>query len=676
MYLKLHSFSLFSLLVIFEFSHTNEYYPKRFITNNSEIHPEPINNDDILDEKYSNLDVPSIHQCPIECFIENDSQELVNCISKEVDTTPSKQPIIPCERNIETGELILGHKESVRGMIPGALGHLLEASSRSGQPLSRSGQLELHINLNMVRLDAKCFQGLGGLVTDVRLLNTVYMHPDSLIDLQHLRSFEIESGQTPLYLPDDNVKSNIQPEEENSVKENSHKPAFIRLHPLDITVPISFNLNTKCHQCVQNDENSVNGSITKPVDNLIVIVFTSKRDLSSTAQLTSPKLSMIFPYTCPLTKDGIGCPGGQSYLDAVSQEEIKAITGDELPSETVSNIPVIEQLKTMTFIQSESNINNTLRLFHVCGRPNSSGEEEDADEEDEEGVEEEVSSNSISSGFFSHRKSSLSKEKSELLSHISCNTTNPINNIKALAITTTNTITQNHQMNDTHSSWSSLHITKNPSIIYGGAGCRCSVISLKDHKSINSNNFNALYSLMQSNNAKSYYQPSDGKHHHPQYYSVRKSHMSKRRSIGSQTDFTDIESDNPESYCTLDRYIMQKNKRHPYGSRKSNHNINDHYLSNRTTSTQLLPYFRNSTLNQMDGIVITKSNLYSNHLLSHSNITMNNTNVNNNSDFHSITDDKKSSNSDLLILMIDGKPKPIRNLPPTNQTYKFSTSVS
>ncbi|CAH8871077.1 unnamed protein product [Trichobilharzia szidati] len=633
------------LKLIFEFSHTNEYYPKRFITNNSEIHPEPINNDDVLDEKYSNLGVSSIHQCPIECFIENDTQELVNCISKEFDTTPSKQPIIPCERNIETGELILGHKESVRGMIPGALGHLIEASSRSGQPLSRSGQLELHINLNMVRLDAKCFQGLGGLVTDVRLLNTVYMHPDSLIDLQHLRSFEIESGQTPLYLPDDNVKSNVQPEEEDSVREDSHKPAFIRLHPLDITVPISFNLNTKCHQCVQNDESSVNGSITKAVDNLIVIVFTSKRELSSNAQLTSPKLSMIFPYTCPLIKDGIGCPGERSNQDTVSQDEIKEITGDESPSETVPNIPVIEQLKTMTFIQSET-------------------EDEDADEEDEEGVDEEVSSNSISSGFFSHRKSSLSKEKSELLSHISCNTTNPINNVKALAITTTNTITENHQMNDTHSSWSSLRITTNPSIIYGGAACRCSVISLKDHKSINSNNFNALYSLMQSNNAKSYYQPSDGKHHHPKYYSVRKSHMSKRRSIGSQTDFTDIESDNPESYCTLDRYIMQKNKRYPYGNQKSNHNINDNYLTNRTTSTQLLPYFRNNTLNQMDGIVITN----------HSNITMNNTNVNNNSDFHSISDDKKSSNSDLLILMIDGKPKPIRNLPPTNQTYKFSTS--
>ncbi|CAH8612622.1 unnamed protein product [Heterobilharzia americana] len=267
MHRTVHHFTLLGILVLFQLCQSNEYYPKRFLINNSEIHDESINNENILDTKYSN----PIDQCPIQCFIDNDSGDMVNCsISQEISVKSSKKSFIRCERNIETGELILGHKESVRGITPGALGHLLEATSISNQPLSRSGQLEFHINLNMVRLDAKCFQDLGGLITDIRLLNTVYMHPDSLIDLQHLRSFEIESGQTPLYLSDDDdhgVNDNSKNdtymmEVDDLVKRDSiKKPAFIRLHPLDNTVPISFNLNTKCHQCdLQSDGSDVDGN--------------------------------------------------------------------------------------------------------------------------------------------------------------------------------------------------------------------------------------------------------------------------------------------------------------------------------------------------------------------------------------------------------------------------------
>ncbi|CAH8641988.1 unnamed protein product [Heterobilharzia americana] len=321
-------------------------------------------------------------------FIDNDSGDMVNCsISQEISVTSSKKSLIRCERNIETGELILGHKESVRGITPGALGHLLEATSISNQPLSRSGQLEFHINLNMVRLDAKCFQDLGGLITDIRLLNTVYMHPDSLIDLQHLRSFEIESGQTPLYLSDDDdhgVNDNSKNdtymmEVDDLVKPDSiKKPAFIRLHPLDNTVPISFNLNTKCHQCdLQSDSSDVDGNSSssrsgssssssssssgskslrsiQKTDNLIIIVFTSKRDLPSTGQQISPKLSMIFPYTCPVIIDGIGCPK-QSDLITMNHEG----------SKSSFNIPVIEQLKTITFIQSESKHTLSLSIILI-----------------------------------------------------------------------------------------------------------------------------------------------------------------------------------------------------------------------------------------------------------------------------------------------------------------------
>ncbi|XP_018654314.1 hypothetical protein Smp_119110 [Schistosoma mansoni] len=188
----------------------------------------------------------------------------------------------------------------------------------------------------------------------------------------------MESGQTPLYLSDDYVEDGkyFQSDVEEPTGQ-INKPAFIRLNPLDNTVPITFNLNTKCHKCALVDDNDVSNSNdmndrapTRP-DNLIIIVFTNKRDLP-TSQYNSLKLSMIFPYTCPLIKDGIGCLR-QSDLIEIDQDnstEMNSVSNKqslpELRSESsLLNIPVIEQLKTMTFIQTESKHTLSLSIILI-----------------------------------------------------------------------------------------------------------------------------------------------------------------------------------------------------------------------------------------------------------------------------------------------------------------------
>ncbi|CAH8641979.1 unnamed protein product [Heterobilharzia americana] len=203
--------------------------------------------------------------------------------------------------------------------------------------------------------------------------------------------------------------------------------------------------------------------------------------------------------------------------------------------------------------------------------------------------------------FYSHQKTSLSKEKTELLSSTITNITDTTTTTTTAAamVKTPTTNNNHHRRNDAHSSCNSLRTTTNPSITNGVAASRYSIISLKDQRSINSNKYNTFYSIIHSNKPNNYHP------HNRNHYPCRKSYMSKRRSIGSQTDFTDIESDNPESYSTLDRYFMQKYKRYPYSIDSNNdnnynknsnirNNSSDYYLFNRTTSTQILPYFRNN----------------------------------------------------------------------------------
>ncbi|OON19897.1 hypothetical protein X801_04229, partial [Opisthorchis viverrini] len=70
---------------------------------------------------------------------------------------------IECRQYKGRGEIILGNRESVRGIETGAVAKLLNP----GEELPTSaGQLSIYLNLNMVRLEAGAFQGLETVITE------------------------------------------------------------------------------------------------------------------------------------------------------------------------------------------------------------------------------------------------------------------------------------------------------------------------------------------------------------------------------------------------------------------------------------------------------------------------------------------------------------------------------
>lgn len=297
----------------------DEYFPKRFFSHENQtifIYNDSMN----MFEQIHKQSVAQKRNCPVDCFIHKMKHDMVDCYAKRLINPLNfmlNQTIISCEHSIEKGELIIGHKESIRGMMPGSLNHLLILDSLL---LTRTGQLSINLNMNMLRLDVNLFDDLKDLVSEVKILNTVYIHPDSLFKLQHLRSFEIESGQVPLILvneKDENADEYLEkPIKENIAVEDSTSttdiPTYLRLQIIDPTLPISFNLNTECHQCAEDTKDNKNTSfvnadyerVDKP--KTFVIVFINKRDSNVKAHF--PKLNMIFPYTCPLVYGGIGCP--------------------------------------------------------------------------------------------------------------------------------------------------------------------------------------------------------------------------------------------------------------------------------------------------------------------------------------------------------------------------------
>ncbi|KAF6769211.1 hypothetical protein AHF37_12031 [Paragonimus kellicotti] len=188
---------------------------------------------------------PGSAPCSAVCFLNPPNFEIVHCtkqINNMDEATRTEIKVIKCQQHRNRGEIILGNKESVRGIEPGTLENLLAPDE---ELLTRSG--------------------LGTVITEVRLFNTVQMHPDSLIELQHLRAFEIDTGLTPLLLASED---NDEPETGSTLKES---PMYVRILPADTGMPIMFNLETSCHQCI-SDLNSTDSSY-------VIVVFTIPRKI-------------------------------------------------------------------------------------------------------------------------------------------------------------------------------------------------------------------------------------------------------------------------------------------------------------------------------------------------------------------------------------------------------------
>ncbi|VDP77465.1 unnamed protein product [Echinostoma caproni] len=287
----------------------DEYLPKRLDTK-----PQPEDNtmQDMSDEPSSVPSVnttqpkpylPTVSSCDTVCYLEPPAHEMLQCAKRSSDhssilTEPPEKPIT-CQQFRSRSEIVLGQKESARAITSGALENLIDPDDDWS---SLAGQLLIHLNLNMVQLDPGAFVGLQTLVTEVRLLNTVFMHPDSFLELRHLRALEIDSGLTPVPLTD---TSNTE-SDDWSKSTQPDKPMFLRLRPADNSVPISFNLETECHQCVT-------GNSTASDTDMIIVVFTDSRDsqqkkIKQSSLYHQPQFSMLFPQTCPKVARGLGCP--------------------------------------------------------------------------------------------------------------------------------------------------------------------------------------------------------------------------------------------------------------------------------------------------------------------------------------------------------------------------------
>ncbi|KAG5443951.1 hypothetical protein CSKR_113807 [Clonorchis sinensis] len=233
--------------------------------------------------------------CPVFCFLRPPDNQMVACVRhpSEIRKEEKKEiKFIECRQYKGKGEIILGNRESVRGIETGALSKLLNP----GEELPTSaGQLSIYLNLNMVRLEAGAFQGLETVITEVRLINTVQMHPDSLLALKHLRAFEIESGRTPVFWIGESETNGTETDRQTL----RNMPMYIRLQPVDPDAPISFNLETRCHQCVEVNSTEATH---------LIVVLQSPQTLSMRENRGRPVgFSILFPQTCPKLSEAPGC---------------------------------------------------------------------------------------------------------------------------------------------------------------------------------------------------------------------------------------------------------------------------------------------------------------------------------------------------------------------------------
>ncbi|KAF7262236.1 hypothetical protein EG68_00884 [Paragonimus skrjabini miyazakii] len=279
---------------------------------------------------------PGSAPCSAVCFLKPPNFEIVHCAKRINDldeATRTEIKMIKCQQHRNRGEIILGNKESVRGIEPGTLENLLAPDE---DLLTRSGQFSIYLNLNMVRFDARLFQGLGTVITEVRLFNTVQMHPDSLIELQHLRAFEIDTGLTPLLLASEDSG---EPETGSTLKDSQ---MYVRILPADTGMPIMFNLETSCHQCI-SDLNSTNSSY-------VIVAFTiPRKSTSSSNHLKQPGFSMIFPQTCPRLVGKFGCVGNLTDIEEISVKTDVSTNDDKLMDNKSSKL-IIQEASTPSLL--------------------------------------------------------------------------------------------------------------------------------------------------------------------------------------------------------------------------------------------------------------------------------------------------------------------------------------
>ncbi|VEL17304.1 unnamed protein product [Protopolystoma xenopodis] len=231
-----------------------------------------------------------------------------------------RRPIV-CLVNPTTGEIRLGSKESIRRLRSPSFVNLFASLSPLVPP---TGHMSLHLQLNVLELPANLFAGVGQTIVEVRLLNVVAVHPDALIDLRRLRTFEIDTHQSPKQLSDrtsDGQTHHLDP-----------ATAFLRLRPLDGTAPIAFNLAVVCFRCPRLADPPPPFALRSAGDPMIVIGFPGQSSAEPQHAYTA-----VYPYSCPLATEHPGCPRGPH------DSQVAAGVNRSLGNATLAELPPIGQ---------------------------------------------------------------------------------------------------------------------------------------------------------------------------------------------------------------------------------------------------------------------------------------------------------------------------------------------
>ncbi|VDO11964.1 unnamed protein product [Rodentolepis nana] len=212
---------------------------------------------------------PNSENCPFSCFLSTDKELLCSTSSNE-----SFSENVSCQNDLINERYVIGNRSSIRRISPGGLKDL--------RSYGKGGVLNIFLDMNILELTPMSFTGLEEVLGDLSVLHVNTLHPDTLLRHRKITSITFDSDRVP-QLPD-------------SVREKADVPAFLRLQPLDPSMPIEMNMEVRCHKCASE----------QPIQESAIVTFS--RHEASKAGETLDTINMIYMDNCPTLDNALGCP--------------------------------------------------------------------------------------------------------------------------------------------------------------------------------------------------------------------------------------------------------------------------------------------------------------------------------------------------------------------------------
>lgn len=229
---------------------------------------------------------PISENCPFNCSLSMDKELLCSSNCKEMFSEG-----VSCQKDLINERFVIGNRSSIRRIAPGGLKDL--------RSYSTGGVLNIFLDMNILELTPMSFTGLEEVLGDLNVLHVNTLHPDTLLRHRKITSITFDYDRVP-QLPD-------------AVKEKADVPAFLRLQPLDPSMPIEVNMEVRCHKCASE----------WPIQESAILTF-SRKETSKTGD-TLDALNMIYMDNCPTLDNALGCPKNRSLDDYVLN--VNASTG-------------------------------------------------------------------------------------------------------------------------------------------------------------------------------------------------------------------------------------------------------------------------------------------------------------------------------------------------------------